>query len=185
MSLIYLMGASGSGKDTLLRQLRNLMQPADAILIAHRYITRVSSADEQSIELSEDDFARRADLGCFALQWRSHGLHYGVGIEIDAWMAAGSTVIVNGSRQHLPIAAARYPQLMAVQITVDPTVLKSRLLSRGRETPEAIEQRLTRAQQTFTPPAGIQLIELDNNGPPAQAAQTLLTLARAQTQTQS
>lgn len=181
MSLIYLMGASGSGKDTLLRHLRSLMQPADAILIAHRYITRVSSADEKSIELTEDDFARRAELGCFALQWQSHGLHYGVGIEIDAWMAAGSTVIVNGSREHLPTAAARYPKLIAVQIAVDPGVLKTRLLARGRESAEAIEERLARARQTFTAPAGIHLVQLDNNGPPAQAAQTLLNLARAET----
>ena len=58
--------------------------------------------------------------GGFALRWSSHGLRYGIGVEMDAWLAGGAAVIVNGSRAHLPQAHARYPALTAVEIRVDP-----------------------------------------------------------------
>ncbi|OZI67115.1 phosphonate metabolism protein/1,5-bisphosphokinase (PRPP-forming) PhnN [Bordetella genomosp. 11] len=177
-SLVYIMGASGSGKDTLLRHVRGMSTPRDRILVAHRYITRPSGVDEASVALSEDEFVRREQLGCFALSWRSHGLAYGVGVEIDAWMAAGVTVLVNGSRAHLPRAWARYPGLCAVEIAVDARTLKQRLSSRGRENTQAIEERLARATAAFDVPAGCELLTVDNNGAPEQAADRVLEIAR-------
>ena len=118
--LIYLMGASGSGKDTLLRLLRAQLRADEPVIVAHRYITRDSGASEDALRLSEDEFSRREALGGFALRWSSHGLRYGIGVEMDAWLAGGAAVIVNGSRAHLPQAHARYPALTAVEIRVDP-----------------------------------------------------------------
>jgi ribose 1,5-bisphosphokinase len=178
MPLIYVMGASGSGKDTLLRQVRAISGPDDRILVAHRYITRPSGADEISLALAEAEFDRRARLGCFALHWRSHGLAYGIGVEIDAWMAAGITVLVNGSRAYLPQACARYPGLCAVEITVDAETLKRRLISRGRENPQAIQERLARAAARFEAPPGCEVIALRNDAGPEQAAAELLSIAR-------
>ncbi|ARP91706.1 phosphonate metabolism protein/1,5-bisphosphokinase (PRPP-forming) PhnN [Bordetella genomosp. 9] len=178
-NLVYVMGASGSGKDTLLRHLRAMTAPGDRLLIAHRYITRPSGPDEASVALAEDEFERRANLGCFALQWRSHGLCYGIGVEIDAWMAAGITVLVNGSRAYLPQACARYPALCAVEVTVDPAMLRQRLLGRGRESGSDIEARLTRATAAFDVPAGCECIALDNNGAPQDAASRLLDIVRS------
>ena len=45
--LIYLMGASGSGKDTLLRLLRAQLRADEPVIVAHRYITRDSGASER------------------------------------------------------------------------------------------------------------------------------------------
>jgi ribose 1,5-bisphosphokinase len=176
--LIYVMGASGSGKDTLLRCVRATTDTEDRILVAHRYITRPSSADEASVALTPQEFERRVGMGCFALHWRSHGLSYGVGVEIDAWMAAGITVLVNGSRAHLSQAWARYPGLCAVRVTVDAETLRRRLAGRGRESEAAIEERLARAAASFDVPAGCELIALDNSAAPEQAAAALLALAR-------
>jgi ribose 1,5-bisphosphokinase len=177
-ALVYVMGASGSGKDTLLRQVRASSRADERILVAHRYITRPSSQDEASLALTPDEFDRRARFGCFALHWRSHGLAYGVGVEIDAWMAAGITVLVNGSRAYLPQACARYPGLCAVEITVDAETLRRRLVGRGRESEQAIAERLARAAARFEPPPECPVITLDNSGTPAQAATTLLAIAR-------
>jgi TRAP-type C4-dicarboxylate transport system substrate-binding protein len=88
--LVYLMGASGSGKDTLLRLLRAGLRGDEPVLVAHRYITRDSGASEDALRLSVDEFARRAALGCFALGWASHGRLYGTGIEVDTWRAGGA-----------------------------------------------------------------------------------------------
>ena len=118
-------------------------------------------------------------LGCFALHWHSHGLHYGIGIEIDAWMQGGKTVIVNGSRAHLAAAHARYPRLRAVEVAVDGDVLARRLAARGRETPEQIAERLRRAGLAYDWPPSLARIRLDNNGAPETAAGSLLALARS------
>jgi len=176
--LIYLMGASGSGKDTLLRLLRAHLQDNEPVLVAHRYITRDSGATEDALRLTVEEFARRAALGCFALRWASHGLFYGIGIEVDTWLDCGAAVIINGSRAHLADAYQRYPALTAVEITVDPARLAQRLAERGRETPEQIASRLARAAQDFGVPEGCRLLRVGNNGAPEAAAAELLDIAR-------
>ena len=45
--LIWLMGPSGSGKDSLLAELRQ-QEPAQ-LLVAHRYITRAANAGNEII----------------------------------------------------------------------------------------------------------------------------------------
>ncbi|MBD9419947.1 phosphonate metabolism protein/1,5-bisphosphokinase (PRPP-forming) PhnN [Achromobacter sp. ACM04] len=176
--LIYLMGASGSGKDTLLRLLRAELRGDEPVLVAHRYITRDSGATEDALSLTEDEFGRRAALGCFALRWASHGLHYGIGIEIDAWLSCGAAVIINGSRAHLEQAHSRYPALTAVEVTVDPGQLVSRLAGRGRESAEQIAQRLARATQAFPVPPQCRLLRVSNDAAPETAAAALLNIAR-------
>lgn len=53
--LIWLMGPSGSGKDSLLSALRQQEHPQ--LLVAHRYITRAANAgSENHIALSEQEF---------------------------------------------------------------------------------------------------------------------------------
>ncbi len=53
--LIWLMGPSGSGKDSLLSALRQ--QEHARLLVAHRYITRAANAgSENHIALSEREF---------------------------------------------------------------------------------------------------------------------------------
>ena len=50
--LFYLMGPSGSGKDSLLRALRERLGTDHRIVIAHRYITRAADANEASVALT-------------------------------------------------------------------------------------------------------------------------------------
>jgi len=177
-SLFYLMGPSGSGKDSLLRTLRDGLGASDPVLVAHRYITRDSDSHEASVSLTPAEFARRSALGCFALQWHSHGLHYGIGIEIETWMARGISVVLNGSREHLGEAHARYPHLHAVHVQVHRNVLETRLAQRGREAGEAVAARLARATRPFAVPTGCRLTEIDNSGPLDRAATALLALVR-------
>lgn len=176
--LIYLMGPSGSGKDTMLRLLRAELRGDEPVLVAHRYITRDSGGTEDALRLTEDEFGRRAALGCFALRWTSHGLQYGIGIEIDAWLSCGAAVIVNGSRAHLEEAHSRYPALTVVEVTVDPALLARRLAGRGRESTEQIALRLARATQAFPVPRQCRLLRVCNDAAPETAAAVLLDIAR-------
>ena len=145
--LVYVMGASGSGKDSLLDALRN--KTPLGLLVAHRYITRAAHAGaENHIALSLDEFAQRKAHRLFALDWQAHQTHYALGAEIDLWMQHGFTVVVNGSRAHLAEAVARYGDaLLPVYLHVSPEVLEKRLTLRGRETAQEIQRRLQRAAE--------------------------------------
>ena len=93
--LIWLMGPSGSGKDSLLAELR--LREQTQLLVAHRYITRAASAgSENHIALSEQEFFTRAGQNLLALSWHANGYYYGIGIETDLWLHAGFDVLVNG-----------------------------------------------------------------------------------------
>lgn len=161
--LLYLMGASGSGKDSLLEALRREL-PA-GVAVAHRYITRAADAGcENHIALSEAEFIQRHQQGLFALQWQAHECRYGVGIEIDSWMQLGCQVVVNGSRAHLESARQRYGTLLLpVCLQVSEAVLAERLTQRGREDATQIACRLHRAREYDNAlPSGCQ--RLNNDG---------------------
>ncbi len=170
--LIWLVGPSGSGKDSLLAALRQ--REHAQIVVAHRYITRPANAgSENHIALSEHEFFTRAERQLFALSWHANALYYGVGIEIDVWLHAGFDVVVNGSRAHLPQAKARYANaLLPVCLQVSPDVLRSRLEQRGRETSKEIAQRLDRAAR-YTPD---NCLMLNNDGSLLQSVDIFLQM---------
>lgn len=146
--LLYIIGASGSGKDSLMSYARCSLAQDTNVVFAHRYITRPHDAGgENHVALSEAEFESRLSRKLFPLHWNSHGMRYGIGCELNHWLAKGLTVILNGSRAHLPDASKNYPELIPVLIEVSSDVLRARLLARGRENEEDIESRLQRAKE--------------------------------------
>ena len=144
--LIYLMGPSGSGKDSLLNAARERLAERGCV-IARRVITRSAEAvGEDAIGVSPAEFDQQEAAGAFALSWRANGLAYGIPRQIDDWLAAGQDVLVNGSRGYLPQARERYPELLAILLQVDEAALRQRLQARGRESAEQIEARLARSR---------------------------------------
>ena len=130
--LIYLMGPSGAGKDSLIDAARQPLS-ASGCEVARRVITRsAESVGEEAIEVTAEEFAGRVGRGDFALFWQANGLGYGIPVVIDSWLAQGRNVLVNGSRGYLSRARARYPDLIPIVLTVDNEVLRRRLLRRQR-----------------------------------------------------
>jgi ribose 1,5-bisphosphokinase len=160
--LFYVIGASGSGKDSLMRYAQERLAATPGVVFAHRYITRpVELHGENHVALKEEEFEARLDAGLFAMHWHSHGLRYGIGHEINLWLAKGCNVVMNGSRAYLPEARHRYPALTAVLITVSPEVLAARLRSRGRETEDQIVKRIARASEFMHIDGSVEIIEND------------------------
>ena len=179
--LVYLIGPSGSGKDSLLRAAAEPLAGIGAC-IATRLITRPSGSigEEGAIGLDSQEFHARRERGEFALHWHANDLHYAIPREIDDWLAAGRTVLVNGSRAHLREARRAYPGLLPVLLQVEEAVLRLRLQRRGRETPEQIEARLQRSRQMARELADeTDLHILDNSGPLDDSVRRLLVLITA------
>lgn len=175
--LIYVMGPSGAGKDSVIGFARVNGDPAK-MAFAHRYITRPPLADaENHIALSEAEFENRRQAGWFALNWQSHGLRYGIGREIDLWLESGSTVVVNGSRAYLAEATALYPDLQPVLITAPAGIRMARLESRQRESGGDIQARIER--QIDLDRLSHPIIEIDNSDTLATAGNALLRLLEA------
>jgi ribose 1,5-bisphosphokinase len=177
--LVYVIGASGAGKDSIIAYARDrLGAEGEVPAFARRHITRpAGSGGEDHIPLSPDAFERDRAAGRFTLSWRGNGLGYGVGTEIETWLAAGRHVVLNGSRGYLAEAKDVYPDLLPVLIDIDPAVLRRRLLARGRETPAEVEERIQRAMQlaAVDDPA---LVVISNNGPLTHAGEAFLALLR-------
>lgn len=173
--LVYVMGPSGVGKDSLLDWVRERLDH-EPITMAHRYITRPREAvGEDHVPLSRSEFEMRRASGAFAMAWESHGNMYGIGREIDQWLQSGAmTVVVNGSRAYFPRALADYPDMVPVLITAEREVRARRLASRGREDKDGIEARLRRGDgYQVNHPA---LRTIPNNHDLSQAGRSLLRL---------
>ncbi|MFC0401203.1 phosphonate metabolism protein/1,5-bisphosphokinase (PRPP-forming) PhnN [Paraburkholderia rhizosphaerae] len=174
--LIYVMGPSGAGKDSLLHFARDRVAGAP-VMFAHRYITRTVGSNENHIALTLEEFEARSALGLFALEWSSHSMRYGIGIEIDEWLARGCTVVINGSRQHLERALERYPLIEVVHVEAAPHILAARLGARARETAEQVAARLAR-HAPFSLPDGTRLTRIDNSGALEVAGDAFLRVVR-------
>lgn len=176
-SLFYVIGASGCGKDSVMDYARQRLAVDDPCVFAHRYITRPASAGgENHVALSDQQFELRESSGLFSLCWESHGLRYGVGLEIEQWLGRGLNVVVNGSRGYLEEATARFPSLVPVHITASGLVLRERLLRRERESVSEIEARLARADSFSV--AHPRLQRICNDGPLQEAGEMFLRLLR-------
>ncbi len=162
-TLILIVGPSGAGKDTLLGGARSRFRDDPTILFLERIITRADQIGEKHTVISESDFARMADTGGFFLAWEAHGLKYGVSADCLHALSAGKTVVVNVSRQIIGAARDLWPNTHVIYVTARIEVRRERLIARGRESADSIDERLRRAQ-VFDPPEGDWVWMLDNSG---------------------
>lgn len=173
--LFYVVGPSGAGKDSLMAYAREQIGGRAPVFFVHRYITRPADAGgENHVAVSRAEFAQMKAHGLFALDWESHGLCYGVGREIDHWLARGARVVLNGSRAYLSEASRRYPDLCVVLVEVSAEALRRRLETRGRESAGEIERRIARAGEfNLEHP---NLVRVPNNRELSEAGDRLTTL---------
>lgn len=181
-ALIYVMGPSGAGKDSVLARARALLPGEAPIVFAHRYITRpADSGGENHIALSPEEFAIRRRRGLFAYHWRAHGNDYGIGREIHEWRQAGMAVVVSGSREHFhgyfQKTGGLDAQALPVLITASTQRLQARLAGRGRENEAQAAARLDRAEAYAIDDP--RLVTIVNDGVLDEAAQRFADLLAA------
>lgn len=174
--LIYVIGPSGAGKDSVLHRLREAWAGMPPAHWARRTITRpVQSGGEANESVDQPAFERLRQAGAFAMHWQANGHGYGIRRPELAPLASGHCVFVNGSRAHLPQLLAHWPETTVVQITAPADVLLARLRTRNRESVQAISDRLARSIEVELPENAIRIV---NDGPLTEAVDMLLAALR-------
>ena len=173
--LVYVMGPSGAGKDSVLDRARAMLSIDLPVVFAHRYITRPADiGGENHVALSQSEFALRRAHGLFAFHWQAHGNDYGIGQEVQAWRDAGLIVEVSGSREHFRTLDGAGEDTVPVLITASAERLKERLLKRGREDAAAASERLQRSVARDLDVAGA--VTIVNDGALDDAAEAFVRL---------
>ena len=142
---VPVVGPSGAGKDSLIAHAAATLGADSAYRFAKRVVTRPADPGAEAHDtLDEAAFLAAERQGAFALSWRSHGLSYGIPIDVDRTIRAGGVVVAKVSRGVVEAIEARYGTVIPVLVTVSPEVLAARLAARGRETADQIAARIAR-----------------------------------------
>lgn len=160
--MVVVVGPSGAGKDTILRESRSRLHAIENIGFVKRVVTRVCDPKrEDHHSASVDAFLEMSANGEFAVEWQAHSLYYGIPVDTAKRVASGEILIVNGSRSALPDFRGSYTRCKVIWITASTAVLAERLSQRTTEDPATIRGRLARSV-----PHAAQLDDLviDNNG---------------------
>ncbi|MFX0010292.1 MAG: phosphonate metabolism protein/1,5-bisphosphokinase (PRPP-forming) PhnN, partial [Candidatus Hermodarchaeota archaeon] len=140
--LVLIVGNSGSGKDSIMRGVKERFPPElKPLYLAQRYITRPASETESNIAISPEEFKKMSSQGNFALEWHIYGLDYGVPIEIDDWLKKGHPVLVNVSRLIVQKAREIYSNMVVVFIEVPFEITLKRVKERARESGKRLDER--------------------------------------------
>jgi len=174
--LVLVVGPSGAGKDTLIAAAKTALAGDDRYVFPKRIITRHAvPTTEDHDSVSPERFAELKQAGAFALDWEAHGLTYGLPARLNEDLAAGRTVVVNGSRAAVKEARRRFAALTVLLIDASTEVRSARLAGRGRETASEIAERLGREVPDALPGA----VRVDNSGALADGVAAFLAALSA------
>ena len=175
--LVLVVGPSGAGKDTLLRLARAACVDDPSVVFPRRVVTRESSADEDNIAVTSDEFRRAREHGDFAVHWEAHGHFYALSTGINDDIRAERTVVVNVSRTVISALRQTYGNVVVVAVTAPPEVLAARLAARARHSDGNIAERLTRSVDNASTPADVTIL---NAGTADYHSRQLLRVIRNQ-----
>jgi guanylate kinase len=146
-------GPSGVGKGTLIRALLDRIPDLELSVSATTRAPRAGEEDGVHYHfLARDEFDRRVAAGDFVEHATYSGNRYGtLRSELDRRIDAGRPVVleieVQGARQ------VRQAMPEAVQVFIAPPsreALRARLVGRGTDAPEQVEERLRTADEELT-----------------------------------
>ena len=169
--LFYVVRASGVGKDGLLDYARRQLSNTHPIMFAHRYITRPAArGSDYEVALSEGEFALRKRHGLFVMDWESRGLRYGIGNEVNYWLAMGMSVVVKGSRTYLGEALRAYPDMTVIWVVAEPEAVELRASRRSRDSGrQSGRERMSRLSQR-------RIVHISNNESLTPAGEELVAV---------
>ncbi|XPV68297.1 MAG: hypothetical protein ACNI25_13415 [Halarcobacter sp.] len=152
IKIVLIVGASGVGKDSLLKSIKNQAN----INFVKRYITREPDNNESNYYVDKEAFNLLKEKQFFVSTWQAHGNSYGIArFDIKEGLN-----IISISRDAIKDFENQYEKVKTINITVPLDILKQRLENRARESQEQIEKRLNR---TYEKLEATNLIKFDNS----------------------
>jgi len=174
--LIAVVGASGAGKDSIIRAAHQHYQNHPRVGFVRRVITRPCDPETEVHDtLTEEAFALAQRNGAFAVHWQANNLYYGIPASSMTEVAAGKVLIANGSRAAIPQFRTAYSELLVVHITVSNDMLEMRLRRRKRESDTQIKARLER-NNSMPALVGNDIIEIDNSAAREDSIQQFMAI---------
>jgi phosphonate metabolism protein PhnN/1,5-bisphosphokinase (PRPP-forming) len=154
IKIILVVGASGVGKDTLLKSIQNDIKAN----FVTRYITRVPDNNESNYYLDHDAFKVLKDNSFFVSSWEAHGNIYG----ISKNSIKDGLNIISISREAIKDFEEKFNDITTIEIGIPEELLYLRLKNRGREDEDSISKRIQRSRQQIE---ANNLIYFDNSKP--------------------
>jgi ribose 1,5-bisphosphokinase len=171
---VLIVGNSGSGKDSLIREaVRRWPAGLPSLVAPKRYITRPPHPSEPFHSITRDQFDRMRQQNSFCLNWTSYGLEYGVPVDVLEDQQRGHPVMANVSRNIVDHARENLPGIHVAYVHVPLEVTIERINRRGREksTSPMFQERIDRARNNPLINAADTII--DNSGCLENAARDL------------
>lgn len=161
--VVYLVGPSGAGKDTLLTGAQKTLVDHEHLHFIQREVTRPANAgSEAHAAVTMDVFLQLEKNAYYALSWRANGHAYGIPRSSLEKLTSGDVAVISGSRGALHRAREIFPHCLVICVTAPRELLRKRLEARRRETGAEIDARLDRADALSI--SGEDVIEICNDG---------------------
>lgn len=135
--IILIVGASGVGKDTLLKHAKTKINAN----FVKRHITRIPDSHEDNYYINDDDFYQLRNDNYFIASWSAHNNLYGIAKN----QIQEGLNIVSISRSAICDFERHYEDVTTIEITLSKEHLYQRLKNRNREDEEAIQERISRS----------------------------------------
>jgi len=148
---VFVVGPSGSGKDSLISYARTAYAGNTAVVFPRRIVTRTSSAHEDHDTMDEAAFAKGEAEAAFAISWRAHGLGYAIPNSALDEVGRGAIAVCNVSRRVVPWSRIHLQNVAVVEVTAPVEVLAERLAGRARIEDGDLAARLARSLEVWTP----------------------------------
>jgi phosphonate metabolism protein PhnN/1,5-bisphosphokinase (PRPP-forming) len=165
IQIVLIVGASGVGKDTLLKNIQDKIE----VNFIKRYITREPDDNEHNYYIDDVAFDKLKKDDFFISTWEAHSNKYAIAKN----QIKSGLNIISISRGAIKDFENYFENVTTIEITLPKDILYERLKNRARESEEEIQKRLDRSYQKID---AKNIIQFDNSASISLSAEKFVTL---------
>lgn len=182
--LFVVSGPSGSGKGTIVQKAR---EKRDFLLSVSATTRAPRKGEEDGVHyyfISKEDFESRIAEGRMLeyTRYSGSGQYYGTPKDpVEKALASGKDVLLEIEIDGAMQIKKQMPEAILIFVTAPSLeLLRARLIGRGSETEESLENRLMRAKEELSLADRYDYLIVNEEGKSDEAVESLLEIARAE-----